>query len=476
MVGYEPHEAQMLIHDSAARFKVPCCGRRFGKSTSAIRDFWPDFMERGRTFWLVGPTYELGEREFEVLYDDVMNFPAAIRNRCQISYSPAAGNMKVLFPWRTLVKVVSAEKPKSLLGKGLSGAIMCEAAEHEEITWTKYIRPALADRRGRAIFPSTPKGFNFYYHYHRRGLPGSNTYVREARESTINAAKGAYSAGWESWQFPSWANTHVFSGPDDPEFDEIRANTSQVIWEQEYEAKFTSFEGRVYDEFDERIHVTDLRDVVRKWLPFWKNYWGVDFGFKNPFACLDVMVDPEDNVYVWREYYVSGVPTIIHCDRLRQRDNPPGFHVDCIFADPAGADGVATLQLKLGQVFARKVGWLQGVEQLKVLFRGHKTDDGETIPRIFIDRSCVNLIGELNTLHMVENKKPSSQNSKEQQHTHNDHACDALRYFCNEYFVLGAGTRLSDINKYADQMGKVGDTIFTYDQAPFTMDAEPIRW
>ena len=446
-IGYDPHPAQKLIHDSPARFKIPCCGRRFGKSTTAIADMFPDFLRPNGNFWLVGPTYELGEREFSIFLDflrvwkQLYNLPGI-----KISYSPNAGNMSVHFPWNTMVKVVSAEKPKSLQGKGLNGVIMCEAGEHAEITWNKYVRPALSDERGRAIFPSTPKGYNWYYGYYQRGQDPAQT-------------------EWESWQFPSWLNTHKYPlGLDDPEFVEIKLNTSDIIWQQEYCASFVSFEGKVYAEFDEPLHVTDLGDVVKRYIPFWRNYWGVDFGFRDPFVVLDIMVDPEDNIYVWREYYKSSLATIQHCDVLRRRDDPAGYHVDCIFADPSAADGIATLQLKIGQVFARRVEPMQAMEQIKMLMQGapYRDDEGEPQrkQRFFVDRSCENLIRELNAFSI----KPTKGQTKREDFAHEySHAPDALRYFAGEYFVLGAGARMSDMYEFVD--AGQSDTFFQYDGA-----------
>ena len=455
-MGYDPHDAQMDIHNSGARFKVPCCGRRFGKSTSAVADLLPDYFVPNTTHWLVGPTYELGEREFEQLYNFIMEMPEVFNHKdTHISYSPTAGNMKIEFPWNTLVKVVSAEKPKSLLGKGLSSAIMCEAAQHEELTWTRYIRPALSDKRGRAVFPSTPRGFNWFYNYYRRGQDPNQIQ-------------------WDSWQFPSWSNTRIYSGEDDEEFDEIRQNTSQMLFDQEYGAKFTAYEGRIYTEFDEAIHVQPLEDVVKRSMAYWRNFWAVDFGFSNPFVCLDIMVDPQDNVYVWREYYVRHKPVVVHARELRRRDNPPGWHLNGIFADPADPDGVATLNMYLGAAFARRVGVFQGIEAVKVLMKINEDTDR---PRLFIDPSCTNLIRELNTLHMAENRKPGSTNNREEQHKFDDHAADALRYFASEMFVLGAGTHLADIYKYTEAEGDA-ETYFRYDQngldivAPLTRRAD----
>lgn len=440
-IEYDPHPTQMLIHESDARFKVPCCGRRFGKSTSAIADFWPDFLIPRGTYWLVGPTYELGEREFEVLVTQIQNVPAIYNHpRTKISYSPKAGNMSVMFPWQTYVKVVSAEKPKSLQGKGLNGAVMCEAGEHVELTWTRYVRPALADKRGRAIFPSTPKGFNWYWTYWGRGFdPSHDT--------------------WASWQFPSWMNTHKFNGTiDDPEIQQMKAEMSDVLFKQEVCAEFTSFEGKVYAEFDEKTHVVDLAGIMSVYLRHWRNYWAVDFGFRDPFVCLDIAVDPEENVYVWREHYESGRATVQHCETLAHRPNPPGFHCDFIAADPSGADGIATMQIRFGHVLGRRVGPMLAIEEIKRVMRGIPLDDGSQKQRFFIDKSCVNLIRELNTFQI----KPGE--TVEEKFTHqNSHSPDALRYWFGEYFCLGAGARLSDVYKQTMMANAGADSFFQYD-------------
>src|ERR1041384_7924939 len=71
-IGYTPHPKQWLYHQSATRFRVPCCGRRFGKSHMAARDREPELFVADKMFWIVGPTYDLGEKEFRVMWDDLM--------------------------------------------------------------------------------------------------------------------------------------------------------------------------------------------------------------------------------------------------------------------------------------------------------------------------------------------------------------------------------------------------------------------
>src|SRR4051794_2622178 len=207
-IGYEPHsDTQWEVHESGARFKVTVCGRRWGKSTWSGHELaWHVFnpVNAGNIYWIVGPTYELGEREFEVVWDDLM-IKLALMDRPDVkgSYSVKSGNMSIMMPWGTFVKVASADKPKSLLGKGLAGVIMSEPASHDEATWDKFIRPALSDKHGFGYFPGTPEGFNWLYKLYGYGQ------ASERKE-------------WASWKTPSWTNPIVYPlGRTDPEIVEI---------------------------------------------------------------------------------------------------------------------------------------------------------------------------------------------------------------------------------------------------------------
>lgn len=437
LIGYTPHEKQQYAHNSTARFRVPCCGRRFGKTqisghelTAALLDYnHPDAW-----YWIVGPNYKLGEKEFRVVHNDLRKL--GLINQCKVSYNRKQGDMtiKMPHPINSFLEVVSADNKDSLQGEGLAGVVMAEAGSHDDVTWEQYVYPATSDisqstgERGWVIFPSTPKGFNWYYHIWRRGQDPDFP-------------------DWESWQFPSWDNPYVYPlGEDDPEIRNIKAATSSIKFDQEYGARFTAFQGKIYTEFDEAKHCKEIN-----YNPAWRNYWVFDYGYSNPFVCLDIMVDPWDNVYVWREYYIKNLASYLHAQELQRRENPEGFHVDAMFGDPRGADEAANMAIVLNQpIFGRPVGWAQGIEAVKSHFAGNK---------LFIHHHCINLIRELHALR-AKNPPTDSRNPKEGQHDYDDHACDALRYFFSEYFVLGAGASLEDV--YAQVKGMDMDSYFRY--------------
>lgn len=422
-IGFTPHSpGQWEYCSSTARFNVPCCGRRWGKSQAAghratYKLFVPDSYN-----WIVGPTYKLGEKEFRVVYDDFRKL--GLLQHCRKSYSVKQGDMRIKTPWGSVLEVASSEKPDSLLGEGLSHVVMSEAAMHSRSVWEQYIEPALSDLKGSCDFPSTPRGYNWYHGLWLLGQPGAEP-------------------DYKSWNFPTWTNLARYpQGLNSSELIRIQATVSKHFWDQEYGADFTSFTGAIFEEFDERIHVKQ-----HSFNPRWSNYLAFDYGFANPFVCLDIQVDPSDNVYVWREYYSRYLATYAHGQHLLARDNPENYNVGGMWGDPRGADEAATLALMLGWVAFEDVPWKHGIEAIKQ--RLLPKSDG--LPSLYIDPSCTNLIRQMGQLHIKEATRAQKLDLQEFtadgniQHKVDDHAVDALRYFMGPYFVNGAGSHLEDI-------------------------------
>lgn len=422
-VGFRPHSpGQQEYCSSTARFNAPCCGRRWGKSQAAghrmtHKTFIPEAYN-----WIVGPTYKLGEKEFRVVYKDYEKL--GLLKYCKKSYSVNQGNMRIETPWKSVLEVVSAEKPDSLLGEGLTHAVMSEAARHSRSIWEQYIEPALSDLRGSADFPSTPVGYNWYHGLWALGQSESNP-------------------DYKSWNFPSWENVVRYPGGyNDKELVRIRATASQTYFDQEYGAKFTSITGAIYEEWDDRIHVKQL-----KFNPYLPNYLAFDYGYANPFVCLDVQFGPNDEVFVWREYYKSYISTYEHGTYIKNREQPDEYNITAMWGDPSGADEAATLALMLGYVASEEVPWKHGIEAIKRLLK--PGFDG--FPKLYVDPSCTNLIRQMSQLHIKERSRAQKLDISEFtadgniQHKVDDHACDALRYLIGPYYVMGAGTHLSDI-------------------------------
>ena len=427
-IKYKPHSGQIKFHTSGARFRLANCGRRFGKSTMAARDLEPKLFLPNKTFWIVGPTYDLAEKEFRVIWQDlILNQGLGKDKRIRKGYSKKQGVMFIDFPWQTRLEVRSADHPENLVGEALDHVIMSEAAKHKEDTWQRFIRPALADKRGGADFPTTPEGYNWYYKLWMLG-----------QDETF--------PDYESWRFPSWDNHEVYPGGEaDPEIILLRRTMSFESFLQEIGADFGSFSGKIYNDWDSTAHVKNVR-----FNPAWPNYIAFDWGYTNPLAAIEFQISPDDKIYIWREHYKSYMRVEDHCVLLKRREQPEGYHLDLAFGDAADPEAAITVSQKLVPCIAlpeAKTNWREGIELVgSFLKREYGQDEhGGPLyePALFVDFSCEHTIHEFNNYRAPDGV--NGRNAQEMGIKSDDHALDAIRYGLVHRFKLGAGAHLTDV-------------------------------
>jgi hypothetical protein len=464
-IGHDPLRWQKEFHDSPARFRIACCGRRAGKSHGGGRDLEPRlFLPRNR-YWIVGPTYDLGEKEFRVVWDDLIVGMAMGRDKSiRKAYNKKTGDMYIEFPWRTRLEVRSADHPENLVGEALDGVIMSEAAKHKKETWERFIRPALSDKRGWGTFLTTPEGFNWLYELWLLGQDPSHP-------------------EFDSWQYPSWLNEKVYpGGRQDPEILLLERTTTAAWFAQEIGAEFGAFVGKIFSEWQNLKHVRET-----KFNPDWPSYAGIDWGWTRPFAFIEFQISPDDRVHVWREYYEPYHTIEEHVAALKARPNPEGYHLDLCFADAAEPQSAMYFSQHFCPTVAdpdAKKNRYEGYElvgrflkgrplETKVMpanFNGIVTpnhpeglgssggdnalvvsDEYGTpleIPGLQIDHSCVKTIHEFNMLRAPD--APNGTRSVELAPKSEDHAIDALRYGLVHIFVLGANAHLGDVYTSSD--------------------------
>ena len=422
-VGYLPHEKQLLFHDSPSRFKVPVCGRRFGKSKMAAMEALPSLFQPNTVGWIVGPTYTLGAKEFDYMWDAVMMRLRLGPHLKRKAYNLNTGDMYIEMPWNSRVDVKSADHPEGLVSEGLDWVIVTEAAKQKQTVWDRFLRPSLADKHGWAAFPSTPEGHNWYYDLYRRG----------------KEFDPEYNPNYEAWNFPSWENPYVYPGGfDDPEIqDMLRSPDDPWFW-QEIGADFRSFVGKIYTEWDDKVHI--LRDY--EYNPEWDNYMFFDFGFENPFVALDVQISPSEDIYIWREYYVKNLPIHMHAQHLKDRSNPDEYAIRAGFGDAADPGAIETLSMMLVGTYGdseAKKDVTRGIQEVKRFLK-----DKTGTPHLFVSRDCPNTIWEFQNYRFKQTTK-GEENFPDAPKKWADHALDALRYGLMSLFALGSRYHLSDV-------------------------------
>lgn len=229
------HPKQAEIAFNPSRFRVVCCGRRFGKTRLAVLLALDEALRGGSVMW-VAPSFDkamIGWRLFEELGLSLSGLMSIKRGERRIT--TASGG------W---ISINSADSEGGLRGEGLSLAVVDEAAYIRDLKniWETELRPALTDRMGKAVFISTPAGFNYFYELYRMADKDPD---------------------WRSWHFPSSANPFLNAA----ELESARQQLPALVYRQEYEAEFVQLEGALFRrEFFEIVdNHPSLVKVARYW-------------------------------------------------------------------------------------------------------------------------------------------------------------------------------------------------------------------
>lgn len=426
-ISYSPFQYQTEFHNSERRFIAIVGGRRVGKSKSALHELIKHcLLTPNALAWWVAQTYrDAQEIGWEMFMEHREELDIAIKKINQ-------SKLTITFINGAQLIFKGSDNPDSLRGRGLTMVVMDEAAFQDESVWTKSLRPALSDKKGKAIFTSTPNGRNWYYLLWKRA----------------NAPSTQQLWSWWAYHWPTEINPII----GEEEINDARDNMSSVDFRQEYLAEFVTKAGLIYDDFNDD-------NVIDTFFPDRDNYtfyMGMDFGYANPTAICFMAVDNlTGSVTQFDELYINRTPIEQIEKKLHQKLGEHSLSIAdirFIYTDPAGnadelSSGISPVD------YLRSKGW-------KVQNMGSLVSPGLAMVRSFIlnangkrrfhihsrcSKSISSIYGYSYKLGLY--KRVTEEPDKDNVH---DHMCDAIRYFF--------------VNRF-DQAKYVTDTI---EQTPFS--------
>ena len=175
--GYVPRPLQAVLHRELKRFNILILHRRFGKTVFSINEMLDKALRCENSnpqMAYIAPNFGQAKRvAWDLLKNTVREIPGVIINEAdlRVDIPRPANKDKIRF------MLLGAENPDSIRGIYLDGVVFDEYADQDPGVWTKVVRPALSDRKGWAIFISTPKGQNHLYdmlQYAQNGNPAEN--------------------------------------------------------------------------------------------------------------------------------------------------------------------------------------------------------------------------------------------------------------------------------------------------------------
>lgn len=424
---YTPHAGQRDLHNHRGRFKVVRCGRRWGKTfygghematrPLAMSPYDTSLPSMG---WVVGPNYTDAEKEFRIIYDDMRKL-GVDKDAIRFVKNSDSGSLHVVTSWGAEIVGKSAQHPEKLVGEGLDWVLMVEAGRHKRATWGQYIRPALSDRRGEAIFSGVPEGASensLLYALYERG-------------------QSSRFANWHSWKRPSWTNDIIFpGGRQDPEILEAEEDLTTDEFDRQYGAEFTDKTGVVMKEYDDDIHLGDF-----DYRPDWPLYIAVDYGFTNPFVVLFIQVGPFGDIRVIREFRRQLLDTLEVCADLMLEYGGLCRVAQMIYPDPAEPDDTRTMVRELrvpankntGGELKTRLGLIR--RSLKIQNQHLPLGDSERRPRLMIDRThCKTLAWEMREAYKWPEHRSEQRSDSENPLDKDNHGVEALgRFFRGHY-------------------------------------------
>ncbi|MCR4301460.1 MAG: phage terminase large subunit [Sulfuricaulis sp.] len=227
------HRGQLEITRDPARFRVVSAGRRFGKTRLAAALSIAAILQQQAVMW-VAPAYPIADIGWRMLSHLAKQMPGIeIRQ----------GDRRIT-SGRGWVQVRSADSEGGLRGEGLDLLIMDEAAHIRNFTniWEQELRATLTDRQGRALFISTPKGFNHFFDLFRQAETDPE---------------------WAAYRHPSSDNPYLAAA----EIAAARGQLPALVFRQEFEAEFVQLAGALFKRewFDVVEQAPPLVSQARHW-------------------------------------------------------------------------------------------------------------------------------------------------------------------------------------------------------------------
>lgn len=385
----EFHKAQQLIALDNHRFRVVRAGRRFGKSIEASEEIKGkayrinSFNGGGSRIAYIAPTYQQArDIMWNILKEELR--PIAIKineSRLEIEVRNQNGSSSfiILRGWESI---------DTLRGQSFDFIVIDEIAMMRNfwINYEEVIRPTLSDRKGEILFISTPKGYNHFY----------DLYNKELNDPS-----------YKSFHFTTYDNPFI----DKEEIEDAKREMTPDRFAQEYMAEFTKQEGLVYKEFNRALHLFDNPPENIK-----ETVLGIDFGFTNPACILKILVDYDDNLWVVEEWYHRGRTT----DEIG--DIALSYESNKVYADPAEPDRIEELRKRGLNIREVSKDITAGIDKVRERLKNRT---------LRIHKSCLNLIGELESYVYPEENQ--DRNQEEKPIKMNDHSLDALRYVVFNY-------------------------------------------
>ena len=231
----------------------------------------------------------------------------------------------------------------------------------------------------------------------------------------------------------------TYENPHNPPdyIEDLEKRYPPELQERYLKGSWKVLEDLIYKEFDQNIHVINPFQVPKSW----EHIVSLDHGMVNPAACLWAAIDYDYNVFIFDEYYSPGLVSEHSKAIISQTGDQ---EISLWLIDPSTQARTREKDNKMWSVLEEYEDnglyfvpanneKLAGINRVKEFFkvqedRINPITRQKKSPRLFIFKSCVNLIWELKQYKWKKMRSLQMRNSPEVPVDNADHCCDALYY------------------------------------------------
>jgi hypothetical protein len=408
---------QLQVASDTHRFRVLISGRRFGKTTLAMREIAKYARFPEQTVWYVAPSYRQAK---SVLWNKLKKKMTSLNWAKKINES----ELSITLVNGSVIALKGADNYDSLRGSGINFLVLDEVADIHPEAWYETLRPTLSDTGGHALFCGTPKGRQ-------------------------NFAYDLFNKQYESKDWISYQYTTLQGGQVPPEeVEAARLDLDERTFQQEYEATFTSYHGVVYHSFDREHNVKPVPFDLKTQLPE-VLYTGWDFNI-DPMSVVVGYKTPDDCLHIFDEIRIFGSNTE---EAIQEFRNRYGNRKTFAMPDPAArqrktsAGGNTDLTLLANAGFVVKAPHSHEAVRDRINAVNARFCNSKGERRLFIDPRCRYLIESLERQVYKEGTTTPDKDGGW------DHLNDSLGYLTSYLYPLKKEYEAQPIQRWTHRTG-----------------------
>lgn len=394
------HPAQENIIQTAKRFNVLKCGRRFGK-TSLAEELVIEPALDGYPVAYYAPTYK-------DLNDFWINIKGIVKD---VIKSKDEQVKQIRLITGGIIDMWSLDDPDSGRGRKYKRVVVdeCEKAAKLKIAWNGTIRATLTDYKGDAWFLSTPQfGITFFKELHSR--KDDEKFMHE----------------WQGWTYTTYDNPHM----DPNEIDAAKRTLDEVYFRCEYLAEDVDLKGLLWAFAWDKARHEGRVELNRKQIVY------LSFDFNMDPMCCSVIQWYNNKVHIVETIKLPNSDTYALCDYIKVK------YGGCVFivtGDASGKNSNAMVKDKLNHYIIIKNSLSLAGSQIKVPMVNPDIVDNQVLFNSILSHydvvadkdNAYGFIFDCKSVKMLPNRKIDKSNREDV--TMQADALDTVRYWFNVF-------------------------------------------